>query len=357
MLSIVVRILILKPSALGDVVQALPVARLLRRFDHGAEIDWWIESRLAPLLENDPDITRLVLFHRQRWSAPWRWHEAVRSILELRAARYDLVLDLQALARSSLVAWLSNPKLIVGLDDPREGAPAFYDVRVPRPSARAHAIDWYLDVLRTIHVPVEWDFEWIPKKPDAAARFEALMPENETQWVAIQPGGNWTNKRWPPEHFAALVKHVSSVVSTVRFVILGGTTDRTLGRVVCSAAPERCMDMTGNTTLPELVECLRRCVVLVGNDSGPMHIAAALGKPVIAVFGPTDPRRTGPYRQTDRVLQLDLPCVPCMSKRCRISNRMACLRDLSPDIVARALIESLNNSRGKAVENRGCGEL
>lgn len=336
------RVLILKPSALGDVVQALPVARLLRKHFPKAEIDWWIDAANAPLLEGDPDITRLVLFHRKRWAVPWYWHELVKSMLDLRKAKYDLVLDLQALARSSLVAWLSNAGLVIGLDDPREGAPTFYDIRVPRPTQHTHAIDWYLDVLRTINVPVSWEFEWLPVRPSAAARINLLMNGPATHWIAIQPGAHWRNKQWPAEHFAALVRRLAQTVPRVRFVILGAVADQPKAEIIAAGAPDKCLNITGRTSLPELVECLRKCTLLIGNDSGPMHIAAALGKPVIALFGPTDPSRTGPYRQIHRVLQLSLPCVPCMSKKCRATRPMACLRDLTPETVAERVLAVLN---------------
>jgi len=338
-----VRILILKPSALGDVVQALPVARLLRRHYPDAEIHWWIDARLASLLEDDPDINQLVLFHRERWALPWQWHGALQSLLQLRATHYHIALDLQSLARSALVTWLCNAELAVGLDDPREGAPTCYDVRVHRPAPRAHAIDWYLDALRALGVPVAWDFEWLPARPQAAAEIATLMPVNEGEWIALQPGARWPNKRWLPEYFAQLVSRIASARPEARFAIVGATGDREISHTVAAAAPNKCLDLAGRTSLPQLVECLRRCTMLVGNDSGPMHIAAALGKPIVAVFGPTDPARTGPYGQTDRVFQLNMPCVPCLSRRCRHPRPLACMRDLTPDTVAAAVLQIIRS--------------
>lgn len=341
------RILVLKPSALGDVVQALPIARLIRRHYPNAEIHWWIDARLAPLLDGDPDINSLVIFQRDRWSVPWRWNEALQSAIQLRASRFDVALDLQALARSALVAWLCNADLTIGLDDPREGAPTFYDVRVPRPCSRLHAIDWYLDALRFLGVPVRWDFDWLPFRPVVAGEIAALIPPDGTQWIALQPGARWPNKRWPPEYFAQLIRLTVATLPNTRFVILGAPGDRELSRTVSAAAPGKCLDLTGRTSLPQLVECLRRCAMLVGNDSGPMHIAAALGKPVVALFGPTDPARTGPYGQINRVVQADLPCVPCLSKRCRNPRHMACLRDLTPDTVTRAVLKIAGELTGQ----------
>ncbi len=126
------KILILKPSSLGDVIQALPVLRLLKLHFKDAEIFWWIDSALAPLLEGDPDLAGIVRFERQRWGKPQHWPEMFLSIRWLRAQKFDLVIDLQCLLRSAVFAWLANGKKLVGLDEVREGARGFYDLAVPR---------------------------------------------------------------------------------------------------------------------------------------------------------------------------------------------------------------------------------
>ena len=142
------------------------------------------------------------------------------------------------------------------------------------------------------------------------------------------------NKRWPAEYFARLVNELSAAHHGVRFAIFGGTDDRALGESICRALPDRCLDLTGRTSLGEMVEWLRRCELMVTNDTGPMHIAAALGKPVIGLFGPTDPRRTGPYGQLERALRHPLPCAPCMKDTCANAHPLECLRAIQPQIVA-----------------------
>jgi ADP-heptose:LPS heptosyltransferase len=159
------KILILKPSSLGDVIQALPVLRLLKLHRPGAEIFWWIDSALAPLLENDPDLADVVRFERKRWVNPRRWPEMLRSIRGVRGEKFDLVIDLQCLARSAVFAWLARGEQLVGLDEVREGARGFYDFAVPRKSFHTHAVDWYLSVLPRIGVPVHKNFTWLPARP------------------------------------------------------------------------------------------------------------------------------------------------------------------------------------------------
>lgn len=334
-------ILILKPSSLGDVVQALPVLRLLRRHLPDSQIHWWIESALAPLLEDDPDLSGLVLFERQRWGEPGHWPASWRKLQWLRRQRFDWVLDLQSLLRSGLVAWLTNGRYTLGLDDSREGACGFYDEAVPRPSPDTHAVDWYLATLPRLGVPVHWDFEWIPERPAAVASLRTKWGATSGVWLALHPGARWANKRWPVAHFAALTSLLADQLPDARFALLGTAADRSLGDTILQAAPDRCLNLMGQTSLPEMVEWLRRSRLVITNDSGPMHVAVALARPVVALFGPTDPRRTGPYRRLDQVMRLDLPCAPCLKDSCACAQPFECLRALSPEAVAREALARL----------------
>ncbi len=345
------KIFILKPSSLGDVVQALPVLRLLKRHQPTSSIYWWIEASLGPLLEADPDLAGLVRFDRRRWASPARWAEGARSLERLRGEAFDLVIDLQALARSSVVAWLVRGRVTVGLDDPREGAPAFYDLRVPRSSALTHAVDWYLDVLRALAVPVGWDFDWLPARRDIQTAVRQRWCLDAAPFIAFQPGARWATKRWPAGHFAELLRLLAGDLPTHRFVVLGAAAETDLARALAAVAPDRCLNLAGKTTLPEMVECVRLSTLLVTNDSGPMHIAAALGRPVVGLFGPTEPRRTGPYGQMDGALQMRLPCVPCLRGHCRHQPPLECLTALSPERVRRAVVERL---AGEASGNAAC---
>ncbi len=330
------KILILKPSSLGDVVQALPVLRLLKANLPASEIHWWIDSALAPLLEGDPDLTGVVRFERKRWGSPVHWPEMLRSIAWMRAQRFDWVIDLQGLARSGAFAWLANGGLLVGLDESREGARGFYDIIVPRASHHTHAVDWYLAVLPRLGIPVHHDFVWLPERPNAVAALESKWPAGAARWIALQPGARWLNKRWPAEHFAEIARQLAAEFADARFAILGSAEDRPLGEIVSRAAPERCLNLAGQTSLPEMIAWLRRCELMVTNDTGPMHVAAALGKRVITICGPTEPRRTGPYGQGARVVQSKLPCVPCLKSKCTWPRPMECMTGVPPhEVIAR----------------------
>ncbi len=288
--------------------------------------------------------TGIIPFDRKRWRSARHWGKAWRSIRQIRELSFDWVIDLQSLLRSGVVAWLANGSLTVGLDDPREGARGFYDVIVPRPSYDTHAVDWYLATLPPLGVPVHRGFTWLPARPRVAEAIRDRWRPEPARWIALQPGARWWNKRWPVEHFAELVRQLSARFSDVRFAILGSHEERPLGETIAQAAPARCLDLTGRLQLPELIEWTRLCALMVTNDTGPMHVAAALGKPVVALFGPTEPRRTGPYGQLERALQLDLPCIPCMKDSCSFDRPLECLRALAPQMVVARVQHFLNGS-------------
>ncbi len=327
------KILILKPSSLGDVIQALPVLRLLKLHFRSAEIFWWIDSALAPLLEDDPDLAGIIRFERKRWAKPQHWPEMFHSIRSLRAENFDLVIDLQCLLRSATFAWLANGKKLVGLDETREGARGFYDLAVPRKTFHTHAVDWYLSVLPPLGVPVHWNFQWLPERPEIAAELNSKFKIQNSKLILLQPGARWENKRWPAKYFAELVRSLAQKFPGTQFAILGGKDDQPLGKIISQAAPEHCLNVCGATTLPEMVEWVRRCDLMITNDTGPMHVAAALGKPLVALFGPTAPERTGPYGQLENVLRLNLPCSPCLKSVCTFEKTDECLRALVPALV------------------------
>jgi lipopolysaccharide heptosyltransferase II len=347
------KILILKPSSLGDVIQSLPVLRLLKLHYPKAEIFWWIDSALAPLIEGDCDLTGIVRFERKRWGKPQHWPEMLRSIRWLREQHFDLVIDLQCLARSGAFAWLARGKFLIGLDEVREGARGFYDLAAPRKTFHTHAVDWYLSVLPPLGVSVHKNFNWLPERPQVAAAIKSKWPEAfptsisqlpSPNWVALQPGARWENKRWPAKFFAELVRALAEKFPDARFAILGDKGDQPLGEIISHAAPEKVLNLCGATSLPEMIEWVRRCDLLVTNDTGPMHVAAAIGKPLVALFGPTAPERTGPFGQLENVLRLDLPCSPCLKSDCSIENTDECLRALPPTLVL-ARVEKLLSLR------------
>lgn len=298
---------------------------------------WWIARDLAPLLESDPDLEGIFLFDRKKWARRGYWMRIIKTIRAMRREQFDFVIDLQGLARSGIIGWLAGGKTFIGVEDRREGAFALYDKSIPRRCEDTHAVDWYLDAVRSLKATIRWDFQWLPQRKSISDQLKRSYSLEAKKLIMICPGGRWENKRWPSVHYQQLIRRLADDYPAAQFGLIGSPGESSLAAEIASAVPDRILNFTGKTTLPELVELLRLSTVLVTNDTGPMHIAAALGKPVVALFGPTDPKRTGPYGQISHALQWHLPCVPCMKPVCHWKEPMACLTEILPDSVAREL--------------------
>lgn len=341
------KILILKPSSLGDIIHALPVLRLLKLHLPASQIYWWVDTRFSALIEGDPDLTGIVRFERERWTSPRYWPEMIQSIRWMREQEFDWVIDLQGLGRSAIFSWLARGKLLIGLDNEREGgregARAFYDLAIRSPKG-AHAVDRLQSVLPVLGVPVHKNFQWLPERPQVAAQVKGKWPMiTKARWVAIQPGSRWPTKCWPTPYFTNMVHMLTQKFHDVHFAVMGSADDKARADIIHQAAPQRVLNLCGQTTLQEMIEWLRLCSLMVTNDTGPMHVAAALGVPLVAPFGPTDPHSTGPYGQIENVLRIDLPCAPCFKSSCRWHHPMECLTAISPAMVYQSAQRKLGN--------------
>ena len=315
------RILLVKPSALGDVVHGLPVASLLKRRWPDARLDWLVSRPFAPLVETCPAVDETVVFDRNR-GAPVRVQRAADADLgrRLRDGRYDLVVDLQGLFRSAWFARRTNAPVRVGFARPREWATWGYTHRVPEKPGFRHAIERNLDVAEVLgcgRSPVEFRVETTPA--DGAAADNLLKPLENRPFALLMPGTNWPTKRWPASSFAGLARKLREKHDLS--IVLAGADDAASARPAFSGVDH--LDAVGRTSVRELAALLRRAAIAVTNDSGPMHLAAALGTPVVAAFGPTDPRRTGPFgsAMTD-VVRAGLPCLGCLSRSCAHTSCM-----------------------------------
>ena len=325
------RILLVKPSALGDIVHTLPVLERLRRRFPSAHIDWLVAPPFAGLLKGHPDLDGIVLFDRRGLlriadDTPLPGAAILSLGRKLADGAYDLVIDLQGLLRSGLLTFATLAPTRVGFMAAREGAWLGYTHRVaahPNDASR-HAVERYLDITQALGCPRgRVDFRFAPISPEDRESVDALLaPAAGQRFAVLLPGTNWATKRWPVEHYATLAALLRSETDLVP-VIAGGPDAVPLARQIGSAA----IDIAGRTTLPGLVELLRRADVVVANDSGPMHIASALGRPLVTIFGPTNPIRTGPFGRDDTVVRLNIVCSPCYSRTC---SHTSCMHELSP---------------------------
>jgi lipopolysaccharide heptosyltransferase II len=194
---------------------------------------------------------------------------------------------------------------------------------------------------------LNWDFEWLPVRPKAAQSVHEIAATDgaQTQWIVLLPGGRWDNKRWPVEYFAEVARKLSGLPNT-KLVVVGSANEKSLGDIVAAAAPGRCLNLAGATSLDEMVEWIRLSRLTITNDTGPMHIAAAMRRPVLAIFGPTNPSNTGPYGQLGNVFQTKtLPCVPCHKSTCAYREPLACLHAVKPSEVFERARAELARSR------------
>ena len=331
------RILLIKPSAIGDVVHTLPIWNLLRNHWPGAQISWLVTPACAGLLDGLPGLN-VIRFERGRLANAWRSASAAKELLGLgqglRDLRFDLVIDLQGLFRSGWMTWQTKAPIRVGFDNAREFSWAFYTHRVPVDTREQHATDRYLKVLAALGVPtspIEYPFA---KDDRDFAHVERLLPGGK-KYVVLLPGTNWPTKRWPVEKFARLVEPLKQRFG-LDVVVAGGADVEQLAHQIPHATT-----LAGKTNLRQLVALLDRANLVIANDSGPMHIAAALGRPLVALYGPTNPVRTGPYGRMESVLRLDIPCSPCYSRRC---SHQSCLQWLDVEPVLELAREQMSGA-------------
>lgn len=325
------RILLVKPSALGDIVHALPVAALLKRKWPGASLSWLVARPFAALLETNPDVEETIFFDRDRGGSLAEHGGNARKLARrLRQGKFDLVIDLQGLFRSGWLTWQTRARVRVGFSYAREGAAFFYTHKVRTPAGDRHAVERYLDIAEFLgcgREPVEFRLQTTPE--DEANVESLLAPLNGEAPAVLLPGTNWLTKRWPAPHFAELAVRLREMGLPV--VVAGGTDAAEAARLVLQKSPAA-LDLTTRTNVRELVALLRRAALVVCNDSGPMHLAAALGRPLVAPFGPTSPARTGPWGRMESVIRLDIVCSPCFQRTC---VHQSCLQELSVDRVLR----------------------
>jgi lipopolysaccharide heptosyltransferase I len=330
------RILIIKPSSLGDVAHALPVLNGLRhRYPH-ARISWLIATGCRELLEGHPQIDELIPFDRKRYgqmAGSLRISgEFMEFVAALRRRRFDLVIDLQGLFRSGFLAWASGARTRIGFARAREFAWLFYSDRIPPGDPDEHAVVRYYRVAPMLgfdDVPIEFRLG-VPA--EARVKAESLLADAGVgpgeRFALVTPGARWETKIWPAGKIAEVCEHIYRAWG-LKIVLAGGPGEMPDCRAVAAAAGVPTGNVCGRTSLRDLVALIDASSVLVSNESGPMHVAVALGRPVAGVVGPTNPSRNGPFSANSRIVRHALPCSPCYLKKlsqCRYGH--ACMREV-----------------------------
>jgi lipopolysaccharide heptosyltransferase II len=331
-----------------------------------------ITPAIAELLRQHPAITNIIEFEREEWSKPWRiapFASYARLAGKLRRAGYDLVIDMHGQLRTAVLTLATGAPARIGFDRPRarvwdassrkfplearrhawqgarEGSWLVYTHHIPVPTLDLHAVDRYLNLGSMLGLdkgPADFSF---PIPQSANLRVDSLLRQHgieRADLVIMAPGTVWETKHWGTEKFAMVAQHFLAQGFAV--VLIGSQRERSVCEDVADLAPGA-IDLAGLTTLGELAALLRRSALNITNDSGPMHLAVALNRPVISIFGPTDPVWIGPYGRPHAVLHAELPCSPCYLRRlmdCRHDH--ACMQNVSPLAVIGRAESVLDNS-------------
>jgi lipopolysaccharide heptosyltransferase I len=366
------RILLIKPSAVGDVIHTLPMLAKLRRRYPAARIDWVLTPAIAELVGHHPALSNVIVFDRGALVRDWRdWLAGLGHMLaDLWRTRYDLVIDLHGQFRSAVLTMATHAPVRLGFDRPhlgprspsdrqlianayrhgwtgtREGAWLAYTHRIPLPRSDVHAIDRYLSLAPILGLdegPAEF---LVPIPSESEAYIETLLSRygvRSQSFAVVVPGTIWPTKHWTIEGFAAVARYLRGTGRAV--VLAGSATERERCRTVAERAPG-VLDLSGQTSLSELAALLRRAELCVTNDSGSMHLAVALDRPVVSVFGPTDEVWIGPYRRPEAVVRVQKECAPCYFRQLSACpHDHACMREVTPGMVIECIERVLAGAR------------
>ncbi len=322
------RIALIKPSALGDIVHSLPVLTALRRRFPSAHIAWIVNRSYAPLLYGHPDLNEIIPFDRGalRGGLLTGSMTFARFLHDLRKHRFDLVIDLQGLLRTGLMTLATRAAVRIGLASAREGATMCYTQRVDDRTDVSHAVDRYWRVAEALGETSGKSFH-VPIQAEARAWAREQLQSFPRPWLAVGVGSRWLTKRWPPEHFAALARRAQERFGGTA-VFVGSPEEASLADRAAALVRAPVCRLTGKTTLPQLVALLAEVDAMIANDTGPLHLAVALGRPVVAPYTCTLSEKTGPYGQGDRAVATSIWCRGSYLKTC---PRMECMAELTPD--------------------------
>ena len=344
------RILVIKPSSLGDIIHTFPVIALLYKSLPGVKIDWVVNSNAVSILDYMEDyLNGVIEFRRNEFKSGSTFKELKRLVKEIRSEKYDAVLDIQGLMRSGLMTLIAKAEEKVGFSNPKEKIAKFaYNRKIRVPDDMFHAIEKNL-FMTCKFLNIEYtvpDFK-IPR----IAKYDSLLSDilekfnlnsSNCNYVVLNPGARWNSKRWSTSFYAEVADAVCNSDSKMQIFLTGSSDEEDLGSEIiglCKIAKP--LSLIGKTSMIELVEVLRNASAIVTNDSGPMHIAAALGIRVYAMFGATDPDLTGPFWPNSRVFQHKTGCIKCFKRKCT-TGELQCQTVISAVSLAEIIIKELN---------------
>ena len=330
----------MKLSAIGDVVQSLPALEAVKKTFPESEIDWVVEEAAAGILEGHPLIDRLLVSRRKAWTLMLcrasTFTRAIREIAgflrRLRERRYDIAIDLQGLLKSGIIIGAARAKRKIGFDGTRELSYLFLNERLPAYDREKHALERYLDIARYLGAVDPSPACTLPIERERAVmkeRTDGLVKDGR-RLVVINPVARWKTKLWDEEKFARLADRLVTERNAA-VIFTGSPDDRAIAERIRAMMRENAVNWAGETTLRELAALASLANLFITTDTGPMHLAAAAGARVVALFGPTAPWRTGPYGPGHEVVRKGLACSPCFRRTCDVGVR--CMEEITVEDV------------------------
>jgi len=351
------RILIVKLSAIGDVIQSLCVASSLKRGIKDIEISWVVSEAAYPLLKDHPLIDHVFLLPRRRWgkmvSNIFAWPKLLSEIGEfvsqIRYQKFDVVVDLQGLFKSGLVTFISKSKRKVGFPNTRELSYIFLNEKLPPYDIEKHAVLRYVKVASYLGGDIsKIDFPLAIK--DSDRDYIDKLVKGCGDIIALNVGASWPNKKWTVEGFSELAKEIYKKWG-LSPVITGGRADEDFANKIeekIKKTETKVINLAGKTSLLELAALFERSKAVVTSDSGPMHLAVAAGARVVALFGPTAPWRTGPFGEDHKIVRTNISCSPCFKRRC---DDPKCMKAILVSDVVSAIEEVLRDQKSDSITN------
>ncbi len=335
------KILVRGPNWIGDAVMCVPAVEAIRQAFPDSEISLLVRPAIGELFIGHPSVHHIVVYDHQGIHAGWRGK--LRLAASLRKGRYDLALFFQNAFEAALLGVLAGIPLRYGYAT--DGRKLLLTHPVALNSMHTvHQVHYYMDLLGPLGQETFTPKPMLHVSPEEQARADRLLQEGGIQAseviIGLNPGSVYGGaKRWLPERFAAVADRLigelrQQVPSSVRCLIVGGSGEEVLGEAVAQRMGSNPLVLSGRTSLGELKAILQRCHLFVTNDTGPMHMANALGVPVVAVFGPTDPATTAPYNALHTIARNPVGCSPCFLRECPIDHR--CMTSISTDQVVQA---------------------
>jgi len=317
------KILIVKPSSLGDIVQSLPFLSTLKENLPSVQISWIVAKGFEELLNKHPMIEKVFVVDKNRWKSIKHIPETIKEFCniskKLKSEKYDLVVDLQGLLRSGIITWLSKAPIKVGFKEAREFSSFFYNKKFSAPIDK-HAILRYLEIAKELGCKINSIKFPLPDSEEPA------WLRDFKDFVVIIPSARWQSKNWPIPYFVELIK-----ILPYNFLVVGSKSDEADALKIEEYTKGKAISVAGKTTLTELIEVFKKSLFVITPDTGTMHLAVACSKKVVALFGPTDPARTGPFGKGHLVIKSKLSCSPCFKKFC---HEQKCMKDISPEMVS-----------------------